>query len=65
MTNLQWIRALPELKLAEFLRSIERSPDGPWQAAFENCICAECQVAHCDLCPHGDEIEWWLRQEVG
>lgn len=29
MTNSQWIRGMPDQELADFLRGIETSPDGP------------------------------------
>ena len=64
MNNSQWIRTLSDPELADFLRSIEQSPDGPWQKVFEEHFCAGCRETDCDFCPQGDEIEWWLRQEV-
>lgn len=64
MTNSQWLRALPDPELADFLRNIEMLPDGPWQEVFETQICAGCRETDCDYCPQGDEIEWWLKQEM-
>lgn len=67
MTNSEKIRQMTEEELAKFLRQIEQSPDGPWQAAFVNHVCPSCEVWHleiCDRCPMGDELMWWLKQEV-
>lgn len=68
MTNAEKIRQMTDKELAKFLREIEQSPDGPWQDAFVNHVCSSCEVWHleeiCDRCPEGDELLWWLKQEV-
>ena len=67
MTNSEKLRQMTDEELAKFLKRIEQSPDGPWQDAFVNRVCPTCEVWHleiCDHCPEGDEIQWWLKQEV-
>ncbi len=67
MTNAEKIRQMADEELVKFLREIEQSPDGPWQGTFIDHVCSDCGVQHlqvCDRCPEGDEILWWLDQEV-
>ena len=67
MTNSERIRQMTDEELVRFLREIEQSPDGPWQGTFIAHVCSDCGVQHlqvCDRCPEGDEILWWLDQEV-
>lgn len=67
MTNSEKLRQMTDEELAKFLRQIERSPDGPWQEDFIDHVCSDCGIQHlqvCDHCPEGDELMWWLKQEV-
>lgn len=64
MTNSEKIRHLTNEELAEFLRGIERYPDGPWWDTFHEGVCVKCLYHNdCDNCEE-DEILWWLKQEV-
>lgn len=68
------IRAMNHKELYDFLDSIAQ--EGPWYEEFDKKYCKNCETieidgntyAFCEIegneCPHGDVLEWWLKQPV-
>lgn len=76
-TEADRIRAMSDRDLVLFVHRIQ-SGDEPW-SAFAEKFCSSCPVIGvlyvngkreeyhpCDdlSCPHGDDVAWWLHQEV-
>lgn len=79
-SNADRIRAMSDEELADFLDSAEKTPWSKSfvDTCCKNCPTTTCTVKgydhqlelnECDFvdgkCPHGRDVEWWLRQPAG
>jgi len=66
MTVFEKVAASPET-LGALLASLTVI-DSPWESAFHEAFCADCNQCDCGTCPHENvrnNPTWWLTQESG
>lgn len=76
-TNADKIRGMSDKELREFLITIANAiEDFPWDKAIYEKHCKTCpgvildgtEYHECDYidgeCPHGDTVDWWLKQKT-
>lgn len=60
------IRSMNDHELADFIASLAYKGETPWCVPFRRAFCDKCVSTECDFtdgkCPHGSDIEWWLKQ---
>lgn len=64
-TVFEKITASPEV-LGSVLTSLS-APEGPWDEAFREIFCENCEQENCDVCPHEENRNnplWWLGLEA-